>query len=701
MALITTIRERFGKWLFGLIAIAMILFILFSDSFGITSWFGPDPTTIGKVNGERLEFTEFNEALSNQQKQAESSSSYEVVNQVWEQFVGSTVMKQELSKLGIIVGKKEIDELMTGDEANISPFIRQIFGNRQTGAFNVEEVRNYIQQAETSGTKEQKEQIKLIREEVAYQKQVEKFTTMVQQGVYTPSWLAQKTNAINGTNLSMAVVKVPFTSIPDDQVKVSDDEINTYIKANKGLFDEDPTANVEYLVFDVKTSKGDTMTVFNEMTKIVSDFTSSTNDSSTVMGLGGQMSPFFSSASSSNLADSIFNGALGKVYGPYMERNEMKVVKVSKRMIIDSTYVSHILISTQNDTTAAGIEAARVQAENIKTQVASGQLAFKAAATQYSADPSVRENQGQFKADQNMLNGFVPEFKEYAMNAPTGQLGIVKTKFGFHIITVDLRKKTPGTQFAQISRAIEPLKASMDAAKSQAVAFIGKNRTVEALRKSAAAQGMKVEKATLKEHDFSLQGVGKQEGARDLVKWANGDEASKGQVASMPFVIRDNQANFDSKYVVAALVSKKGKGLPTAADASEEIIAKVKNEKKGETIKSKMQGGDLNAIAAANAVKVDSVNISYNSRYGSPVMGNEVKVIGAGLKLENGQTSAPIVGSTGVYVVNLINKITPSDGDVEQAKKMATQRLKGGVQGRMLDALKKAANIKDYRGNFY
>ena len=82
--------------------------------------------------------------------------------------------------------------------------------------------------------------------------------------------------------------------------------------------------------------------------------------------------------------------------------------------------------------------------------------------------------------------------------------------------------------------------------------------------------------------------------------------------------------------------------------------------------------------------------------------GREPKVVGAAFGLSEGQTSGPIVGDRGVYVVKAtkVNEAKALDNYTPFAKTQATQ-ARSAVRTKVSAALKKAAEVEDNRTNFY
>ena len=155
MSIIQNIRER-GAWIiFGIIAIALIAFIL-QDGIGRKRG-ANDTSTLGKVNGEVINKTEFDEKLDIQLQQYASQGvkREQMIGYLWEQEVTRLLFKSESDKLGITVGTKELSDVLFGNE---SPF-KQEFTDKTTGEFKVNDAKNAIAQIKKSKNKDQIKQI--------------------------------------------------------------------------------------------------------------------------------------------------------------------------------------------------------------------------------------------------------------------------------------------------------------------------------------------------------------------------------------------------------------------------------------------------------------------------------------------------------------------------------------------------------------
>jgi len=111
---------------------------------------------------------------------------------------------------------------------------------------------------------------------------------------------------------------------------------------------------------------------------------------------------------------------------------------------------------------------------------------------------------------------------------------------------------------------------------------------------------------------------------------------------------------------------------------------------------------DLNALATElKTSQQTATDLGYNV-FNLPGGYSEYEVVGRIFALENGQTSVPLKGETGVYVASMTNKTAaPEPQDLNVDRKGLLQRAQSRVDGQLYNALKEGANVKDERYKFY
>ena len=68
------------------------------------------------------------------------------------------------------------------------------------------------------------------------QTKAEKYQSLISGAVYVPKWMSEKMNADANSIAKASYVYVPYTSISDSTIKVSDDEMEAYIKKHPKQF---------------------------------------------------------------------------------------------------------------------------------------------------------------------------------------------------------------------------------------------------------------------------------------------------------------------------------------------------------------------------------------------------------------------------------------------------------------------------------
>ena len=104
-------------------------------------------------------------------------------------------------------------------------------------------------------------------------RQRSKYQALVIKGIQFPKWLADKEFAETNAISNISYVSVPYNSIVDSTIKVSNDEVATYLKDNAAAYQVDETSrNISFVVFSAAPSSSDSVNVYNQVASLKSDF---------------------------------------------------------------------------------------------------------------------------------------------------------------------------------------------------------------------------------------------------------------------------------------------------------------------------------------------------------------------------------------------------------------------------------------------
>jgi peptidyl-prolyl cis-trans isomerase D len=703
MSVIQKIRDKYAVVIVVVICLAIVSFLLQDAFFGKNSFFRRS-TTVGKVNGEELEFADYQTMVKSTEdrmrQQGNNVMSEQITEQAresaWNQFVSKQIMDAQYDKLGLAVTDDEIRDQFTGKFP--SPIVVQQFTDEKTGLFDRARMQQVLASINQDKTGQMRGALLQMEDIIAQSRISEKYLSLIKQAVYYPKWLAEKQIQDNGQSASVSFVTVPYATIADSTVKVTDSELNAYINKHKELFKTEESRKVDYLSFSVVPSAADTAASLKALFEAKAELDTINNTDIAAFINRNSDLPFYDSyiAKSALMVpqkDTLLQLPVGGVFGPYYDNNLIVFAKmIDRKTLPDSVKVRHILIATQNQQ-GGGLpdSIAKNRVDSIERAVRGG-ADFKALVEQYTDDTRSKATGGEY--DVTPSTDFLKEFKDFALEKGKGSIGVVKTAVGYHLIEV-LDQKNVGTavKIAYLAKPVSPSRETDSKAYAEANEFAAKNRDQKTFEKNIQEKHLNKRIAdNLRPMDYMIPGIGQ---ARELVRWAY--DADKGDVS--------NVFTFDNNYVVAVLTAVRKEGTTPLDDVRPAVEAEVRKEKKAAQIIEELKSpSSLDAAAKASKQPIQKAD---NVGFGTPfvaVMGFEPRVVGAVFNKNWGTTkvSAPIEGNAGVYVVKVdAYQPVPQSQDAQTVSRAYEQSLLSTLDQQLFSVLKKLSKIEDNRSKFF
>src|SRR5690606_15920441 len=153
-----------------------------------------------------------------------------------------------------------------------------------------------------------------------------KYMNLFQNSVYVTKAAAQREYSAQNTKAEVKYLYVPFSSIPDDSFKVSDDEIEAYIKKHENEFKLEDRRSLEYVSFSIGASASDTAMIKSEVQDLITDFETTTEDSIFSMTNSDQPATpaeIVLGQLPESLKSNVDELKEGKVYGPFAVNGRM------------------------------------------------------------------------------------------------------------------------------------------------------------------------------------------------------------------------------------------------------------------------------------------------------------------------------------------------------------------------------------------
>ncbi len=734
MALIGKIRSKSGL-LVGVIGLALLSFILsdyknmfgFSEgAYGIGTVFGEKvDANIYSTTSQRVQDQERAQAEQNQkpfgEQEMEAAS-----DKAWNFMVDSTILAKEYEQLGISVSEREFNAyLMATDGFNVLQDLAQFFTdsltNTITDASTIagrQKLQKTIDQLKTSKEPQAKQQWENTKQYYTDRRKQEKYFALLNQGVYVTKLEAEQEYFGQKEMKSIAFVLRRYTEISDEDVKVSDAELEKYYEEHK---DDSKyrvrTDSREVKMFDVviAPSRKDSVTFNKELSKLKAEFSSSTNDSIFVLK-NSENKMYFGDKRATAVPeghpkaerfqtyprdyDTIFKLAtVGQVVGPYVNKENVVISKVIG-FTPSSLKARHLLISTNGSKDEKVIAAKRKTADSLLKVINKDN--FAELVTKHTEDPGSKTTGGLYE---DFLEGeMVSEFGSFCATAPIGKIGIVKTDFGFHIIEVMDRGASKFPLVVSVSKIFKASEETIANKESEVNNILYKldrkiSKETDNAKKVALFDTI-VRKAnyfarplSLEDNNPRVYGFTTTLAADKILELAYSENVAVGSLTSYP--IKDKE-----KYVIAMVTSIKEKGTPKFEDVRSQMERDLIEEKKAKRFMNQMaKGKKLEAIARSANTTVLNAEVTFSN---PQIMGAgyEPEIIGTlfSAAIKDGNRTLPLKGKTGVYVIKVIKTTkAPAAANYKIEKDQMLANLKNSMQGQIMGGLRKAADIVDNR----
>ncbi len=713
MSIIQQIRERAAWLVFGLIAVSLIGFLLMDSSVSASRMGGSTSGDVGSINGEKLDYPVFEKQIADledryksQGYQVNEMMQQNIREEVWKQFEEDAVLKTEYQKLGLEVSDKELNDMLVGP--NAVPEIKKAFTDPNTGIFDPQQAAAKINQLRSiyNGSRKSDQNygvaqnfFEMVLPQFIKLRLKEKYISLIAHSSYIPKWMIEKTNADNSQVASVSFVNIPYQSVSDSLVKVSDEEIETYLNKHLDQYQQEESRSIRYVSFSAAPTAADSNSIKQQVSNLGQEFSTTTDVEGFLARNASEINYRDVYTPKSKLTgpkkDSLTILPKGSVIGPYLDGPNYVIARILDiKTLPDSVKARHILVATvdlKTNQPKLDDSTAKKRIDSIKTLVDKGEK-FDSAAYHLSDDEGSRIKGGDlgYFAQGQM----VKEFNDFAFTGKVGEKKILKTQFGYHYVEIEDQKNfEPAYKIAYFARKIEQSQETDENASGLASQFAGESRNQAAFDENAKKANLtKIPAQDIHPIDFSIQGLGS---GRTLVRWIF--DAKLGDV-SESFAVGD-------KYVVAILTEINKKGTMPVAKARPIIEPIIRNQKKADLIIQKISSAaSLDAVASSTGRTISKADsLIFSSPY-IPNFGPEPKVVGYAFDklLVDKAISSPVGGTEGVFVlkVNQISAKANYSGDIDQERESMLQSQEAIMQRSATEALEKSAKIKDNRAKF-
>lgn len=708
MAVIGTIRKQSGL-LVIIVGVALAAFVL--GDF-LKSGSSRQVVNIAEVMGEDISYSQFDakyEQNLEAQKRNQNNENlkpdevFRIKQQTWEQIVQKIILDDEFDKLGLTITAEELFDQLQGDDPH--PYILQYFKDPETQQYDPELVRNYIKQLNEMDAASRK-QWEIFVDAVKEDRLKTKFKNLISKAYFMPDTFLLMDYKDKKATAEIRLVASRYNTIHDSLVTVSDADYKKYYEDYKQNYKQDASRDIDYVVFEVKPSIKDRKEIRQTTLAIFDDFKKADNVPLFVNAESDTRydSTFYKEGTLPVRIDSLmFNSEPGTFAEPYIENDAWHMAKlVDVQFRPDSMKASHLLVSyagaagAAENVTRIKVDA-KAFADSLFEVVKATPDKLEILTKDFSDDPSSETNSGDLGwfADGSM----VYPFNNAVLNGEVGDVTMVETMFGYHIIKITGKQEpVKKVRIAMIDIAITPSQETYQNIFTRASEFQGKATTLEAFDTLAMSFGVPKKSApNLTAMSNRIAGI---DYPRGIIQWSFTEGIGEGSVSNV-FTMEDD-------YIVAAVTKVKEEGIPPLDDLKEVLEPLIKKDLKGDLMVEKMKNAakdakNLNQIANNLGSKVDTVqNVSLNMR-NIAGYGNEPNVLAKVFTMKQGVISQPIKGNNSAFyvIVDEIVPINPED-DYKIYEKQLVQGFAAKVNNNSyVTILQKEADVVDNRVKFF
>jgi peptidyl-prolyl cis-trans isomerase D len=726
MAVIGKIQKN-SLLLLIIIGGAMLAFIFTDMLKNVGS--GEEPTPTATIAGEAIDDKAFNEletSFINREKQNTAYQGKEFTEQMkktaqdqaFNEYVRRIIMNKELDALGIRVSDEELTDMVLGN--HIHPWIsgERAFQN-SLGEFSRDSLAKYLDMLEIEPTGENQEEYdQWVQSKKAWSefedqlidaRKADKYVALVKKGLYVNKIEAKNQYVGANEKRMVSFVLKKYSDIDESEVELTDEELKAYYdkhKNDKQYEQTDETAVVDFVEFPIIYTQDDIDATVESAEKIKESFRNSQNDiafmynksdvefysDSTLFKLGTDKFDFNpTNPAYALIADEAIQSAdSGDVVGPFIAGDQVVLAKVKGFKNEDQAWVRHILISTGAKRSDAQ---AKKTADSLINVIRKNNN-FVEMVKIISEDPGSIANNGEYKwFPKGMM---VTEFENAAFNGRKGQLQLVKTNYGYHIVEVLGQRTAKLPILAPVVKQIKPSAQTRKAIEDLAYEFIGDLETMKedsAFYKLANEKGLSVMNSRMSLKSPYVMGFDDENNTK-IKKFAFAKDAT---VEDISTPIYDQ-----GTYKVAILVKKMPEGVPSFENIKEQMRFPALREKQAEKYKELLAGTSnlKELVAKYPELQIQTASVIFNSNAIAGGSSNEPKIVGSIFSVPQDLRPLlkPIDGNTGVYVIR-INEIEPAPETTDfTAEKISLKaQRQANADNIVIRALREKSDVKDNR----
>ena len=715
MATLQSIRKH-GAALVIIIGIALFAFIA-GDAAKVFQP-GLNSQNVGEINGKKIEAQYFQQLVEEYTQAINfvrgtssltEAENAQIKDEVWNTLVTNTLISAEADKLGLTVTTAELQSVI--DDGTDPLLAQSAFRNQSTGKFDRDVLMKFLAEYAAMDTDimpteyvEYYHQLynywKFIESNLISSLLMQKYEALVAEAQFSNPVAAEYDFNARNNHAEVKYAVVPFSSVADSLVKVSNADIKHLYDAKKELYKQPAeTRAIKYIDVTVKPSQADRNELLAEVNEYAGQLATTDEVAALVRLANSEVAysavPVTANALPEDVAARLDSVKGDEVYGPYYNAaddtyNAFRIL--NKVQQPDSVQYRQLTVADAD----AAVAAERADSIYRALTAKKGAAKFADLAEKYGqASEPVWISTANFEGA--AIEGDNATYLNTLFGMKKGEFKQLPLAGGHLIIeVVDTKNPVEKYEAAVIKRPAYFSNETYAEVYNQLSAFVASNQTIEDIEANAEEAGFRL--YPIAELNSAAHTIGGVQGTREALRWAFG--AEKGEVSQI------FEAGENDHLMVIAVADIHKAGYRPVADMADMFRRQALNDKKAEKIlaEAKKVTTMEEAIALSDAKNDVLRRVSFSSAtYVSKTRTNEPAISGAVAGLEEGVLSAPIKGNGGIYFLQVTKKEAGAgtfDAAAEQ-KKLEAAATRNINSNTILNELYRKGEVKDNRYLFF
>ncbi|AXI24047.1 SurA N-terminal domain/PPIC-type PPIASE domain protein [Cardinium endosymbiont of Sogatella furcifera] len=278
MAILGNIRKSGNTFVVMVVSFLVVMF-LGSELARVIPYLFSSKDQIGRLSGEKISYVDYHKMyeticrnLASQGKQPKEADQLRLRDYAWRQLIERMLYRKELKQAGIAVGSQELVDLVQGE--HIDTELRAAFKDPKTGDFDKQKLLNYLNNLSKS------EQVWWcqVEQDLAQKRAVKKLHQLMVQSCFTTTLEVAHAAQQAGLFCKVDYLYIPFSSIQDDLVRLTNQQLRDYMAAHKNQYTAlSALKTIHYIAFPVQQNKSDSDDFQKELNNLVVQFSTTTD----------------------------------------------------------------------------------------------------------------------------------------------------------------------------------------------------------------------------------------------------------------------------------------------------------------------------------------------------------------------------------------------------------------------------------------